>query len=262
MSEWHELADLNLIAVIKSRMQAIPNASFAERDGIASFSIGRPYLDGHLNGIFSCATNAAPQRILELGDHFTKSHGFDFIYWIRDHADRDLEMALRGRGLLPKREPGSAGMIIDHSIILPKLSIDYSVSRVSTQNDVDDFARVVATSFSYPVEIAKLAIGPQAQLTKQNVHAFLVRSNGAAVAGGMVIVEHDVAGLYYIATVPEARGRGLGELCTALACNAGIELSARAVILQASLLGERLYQRLGFRTITHYRWYGRAQLPV
>ena len=59
----------------------------------------------------------------------------------------------------------------------------------------------------------------------------------------------------WVVTLPEARGRGLGEACTRLAGNRAFELGARCMILQASSHGEPTYLRMGYREITRYRWY-------
>lgn len=75
------------------------------------------------------------------------------------------------------------------------------------------------------------------------------------MAAGVTIHEQGVAGIYYMGVIPQARGRGLGGLCTRIATNAGFDLGAQIVILEASSSGELLYKRLGFNTITHYRWY-------
>ena len=76
-----------------------------------------------------------------------------------------------------------------------------------------------------------------------------------AVAAAIAILSHGIAGLYWVAALPEARGRGLGEACTRLAGNRAFELGARCVILQASAQGEPIYLRMGYREITRYRWF-------
>jgi ribosomal protein S18 acetylase RimI-like enzyme len=69
----------------------------------------------------------------------------------------------------------------------------------------------------------------------------------------MTIVSHGVAGIYWVGTVDDARGRGLGWTVTATAVNAGFDLGAESASLQASSMGESLYRRMGFETIFNYR---------
>lgn len=153
------------------------------------------------------------------------------------------------------RKPGAAGMVIEERLSLPNIPSDLQISKVSTLQDTEDFNHVIAHAFQIPLQISQSAIGRFDQLTKPNITACIIKSNGTALAAGMIILEHDIAGIYYVGTIPQARGRGLGELCTRILTNAGFDLGARAVILQASIMGEPLYERIGYKTITHYRWY-------
>ncbi len=75
------------------------------------------------------------------------------------------------------------------------------------------------------------------------------------VASALALRAGEVAGLYYVGTVPEARGRRLGELCTRAATNAGFDMGARTVVLQASIMGEPLYRKMGYELLRYYRWY-------
>ena len=63
-----------------------------------------------------------------------------------------------------------------------------------------------------------------------------------------------MAGIQLVGTIPDARGRGLGELCTRWAVGVGFDLGASAVVLEASEAGEPLYLRLGFVEVSRYRW--------
>ncbi len=74
-------------------------------------------------------------------------------------------------------------------------------------------------------------------------------------AAAIAILSDGIAGLCWVVTVPEARGKGLGEACTRLAGNRAFELGARCVTPQASPQGEPIYLRMGYREITRYRWY-------
>ena len=57
---------------------------------------------------------------------------------------------------------------------------------------------------------------------------------------------------YLVGTIGAARGRGLAELCTRAAGNAGFDLGGRIAALQASPMGEPIYRRMGYVEITRY----------
>jgi ribosomal protein S18 acetylase RimI-like enzyme len=89
-------------------------------------------------------------------------------------------------------------------------------------------------------------------LRAPHIAAFLALVLGEPAAGAMVVVTHGVAGIYWVGTTPSARGRGLAELCTRVATNRGFDLGARMAALQASTMGEPIYARMGYATVTHY----------
>jgi predicted GNAT family acetyltransferase len=69
---------------------------------------------------------------------------------------------------------------------------------------------------------------------------------------------HGIAGVYWVATLPDARKQGYAERITRFVCHHAFAAGARAVILQASRGGETIYRRIGFEEITRYRTYRRA----
>jgi GNAT superfamily N-acetyltransferase len=91
------------------------------------------------------------------------------------------------------------------------------------------------------------------------LYAVLVRQGGRAVAGGVSFETGDTAGLYLVATHPEARRQGLASLVMQ-----GLHADARArgcavAVLQASAQGHGLYQRLGYRDLGAWTsWVRRA----
>jgi GNAT superfamily N-acetyltransferase len=96
-------------------------------------------------------------------------------------------------------------------------------------------------------------------LPSPQLHAVLVREGGKALAGGVSFERGDTAGIYLVATHPEARRRGLGALVMQ-----GLHADAYArgcslAVLQASPMGHGLYRELGYRELGAWRsWVRRA----
>ncbi|HXQ37494.1 MAG TPA: hypothetical protein VN843_26015, partial [Anaerolineales bacterium] len=66
-----------------------------------------------------------------------------------------------------------------------------------------------------------------------------------------------VAGIYNVTCIPEARGQGIGAAVTLASLLNGRELGYRVGILQASSMGRKVYQRLGFQDfgkLSVYLW--------
>jgi ribosomal protein S18 acetylase RimI-like enzyme len=79
--------------------------------------------------------------------------------------------------------------------------------------------------------------------------------DGAPVAAAALFVGAGVAGIYNVATVPEARGRGIGRAVTAAALAEAVARGHRTAVLGASELGYPVYRRLGFRDVSRLRSY-------
>ncbi|HEY5118019.1 MAG TPA: GNAT family N-acetyltransferase [Anaerolineales bacterium] len=85
---------------------------------------------------------------------------------------------------------------------------------------------------------------------------FLGRYEGRPAASSASFLSDGVAGIYFVATLPEFRRKGLGRSITLAPLRKAREAGARGAILQASALGEPLYRRLGFQrysTMGQYR---------
>lgn len=67
----------------------------------------------------------------------------------------------------------------------------------------------------------------------------------------------EVAGIYHVATLSSARGRGFGSALTHAALLHAVERGAREAALQSSELGLSVYRSLGFRehcALSMYDW--------
>jgi ribosomal protein S18 acetylase RimI-like enzyme len=75
--------------------------------------------------------------------------------------------------------------------------------------------------------------------------------DGLPVATAATVVSHGVIGVYNVATLPDERGKGYAEAITRHAiAEASRQSGFTRVILQATVQGERLYKRLGFREVS------------
>jgi ribosomal protein S18 acetylase RimI-like enzyme len=73
-----------------------------------------------------------------------------------------------------------------------------------------------------------------------------------------------VAGIYSMGVAPRVRGRGIATELTRAACRLAIEHGCRHAVLNATDDGERVYRRVGFRSLGWGQtwWYSRSPPPT
>jgi GNAT superfamily N-acetyltransferase len=81
------------------------------------------------------------------------------------------------------------------------------------------------------------------------LHIWVGYAGERPVTTGMAYVDERVTGVYVIATLEEARGRGYGAAITAQCMAVD---PAKPAVLQASDLGQPVYRRLGFVEVARY----------
>jgi len=77
--------------------------------------------------------------------------------------------------------------------------------------------------------------------------------DGRAVATTSMLLTPPVAGIYFVCTRPEHRGRGYGAAITHHAMSGAATAGASYAVLGSSPMGQRIYEQLGFRTVFSYR---------
>jgi ribosomal protein S18 acetylase RimI-like enzyme len=133
------------------------------------------------------------------------------------------------------------------------------IRRVDSSAMLREWAEVFVTGYEFPLSFAAPLFdlyddlhGPDSPL--QSYFAYL---DGAPVATSSILYAEGVAGIYDVATLPSARGRGLGAAVTLAPLRDASERGYRVGVLQSSVTGLSVYERIGFRTvcrIPYFTW--------
>jgi len=135
-----------------------------------------------------------------------------------------------------------------------RTSPDVTVEEV-TSATLADWSRVVAVSFGCPEEYVE---GPASYDRdvglpgETALRRFLLRIEGEPVASSALLpgpAASGLAGIFCVGTLEHMRGRGLGTIVTQTAMNAARDAGTHVAVLQASEMGRRVYERLGFDTV-------------
>jgi GNAT superfamily N-acetyltransferase len=188
-----------------------------------------------------------------------KARAVPMIWWVGPSTrPEDLGARLKAHDL--SYDGGTPGMAVDiDKLGLAKAAIpSLDITRVTTENDVADWALVAARGFGMPevVTPALIEMGSRHCLRGDSPWAYyLGRLDGRPVATSMMYPYAGVAGVYCVATVPEERRRGIGAELTRLALQRAGEQGYHVGILQASGMGFPVYRHMGFTTVLTFNLY-------
>jgi GNAT superfamily N-acetyltransferase len=196
-----------------------------------------------------------PAEFLAGAGAFFGALGRGYAVWVRGEvaADRDLADAARSAGLAQVFEMPE--MVLSRRPAERPPPPGVELRRVVSREDAADYWRVAKAAYAsigFPPEIFSF-YDDHRGFGSENVAAFLARLDDRPVGIAMTIVSHGVAGIYWVGSLAEARGRGLGRAITAAATDAGFDLGAELASLQASPMGAPLYRAMGYETIYDYR---------
>ena len=171
-----------------------------------------------------------------------------FIVLVRRPDDEDIERAALAEGF--RAAWTELPMALTAAPPEREIPSDIEVRVVADERAVVDYGRVVAVANDDPGERERAPLlFHDNTILAPHITAFVAYMGAEPVACAMTLVSHRVAGVYYVATVPHARRRGLGDALTRIAARAGFEMGAAAAWLGASEMGAGVYRRIGFEPL-------------
>jgi ribosomal protein S18 acetylase RimI-like enzyme len=189
--------------------------------------------------------------------YFSTHHAQNFTWWFSPE--------LPAQTWKPLLE--SFGLCFDDSI--PGMAVELSAIKHKQKSLADFKLQIVEDEDTLKVWVKTFVEGYRLPSTEtpglyQLLHGmgldlplryYLGYWQGKPVASSSLFLIDDTAGVYYVATIPQARGHGFGTALTLAPLLDAKNLGSQVGILQSSDAGFPIYQRLGFRQVCSMEYF-------
>lgn len=227
-----------------------------EEDGLLFVSFGIPVV--LLNAVFLTAPPAGAagaDALVERARSFFGRRELPFLLRMPEAVAAAVQRAARRAGMV-ELDPLPGMMLDAMPPAFPPRPGGLVVRPAQPgEQSMDDYRRVLSDGFDVPPGLAQIfAAGPA--VAAGRIRPVVGYVGDDPVGCSAMLLTGSVAGIYNVAVVPEQRGRGFGAALTWAAVAAGREAGAGVAVLQSTPLGEPVYSRMGFRTVTRYHQFG------
>jgi GNAT superfamily N-acetyltransferase len=263
-----DLSTPALVAAIKANLFEYyeylgrsPQAELHDSPSMTWLLTGIPH--SFLNGVLR--TQLTPDNVDEVIEetlaHFKAKSATMFSWWAEPGTQpTNLGQYLVAHGLT--YTDGGPGMAVDLLALNEDVTAPsgLTIEHVGDAGTLEKWVHAATMGFGLPDTSESacfdLFLGLGFDLPLRNYLGLL---NGGPVATAQLFLAAGVAGIYWVATVSEARRRGVGAAMTLAPLCEARAMGYRIGILQASPMGLEVYRRLGFQEyckMGHYVWVG------
>jgi GNAT superfamily N-acetyltransferase len=171
----------------------------------------------------------------------------------------EIKKHLEAHGLT-FRESFAAEMAVDLMTLkkTPSLPAGLRIVPVAGGETLKKWIHIASIGFKVPLEVEEIWYEFFAEAACAHpFRTYLALLNEEPVATSQLFTSAGVAGIYNVTCIPEARGQGIGAAITLAPLLEAREMGYQIGILQASSMGYKVYQRLGFHDfgkLSVYLW--------
>lgn len=248
------LIDANLVESVREFARWQKGGEIVERDGVLLVA-GTTRFPVVSNAALRLDPHVEPEWMLETIFHYFRDRRRGFTIWIRPDVDEDVEAAALAAGF--REVSTSPWMVLETPIPEDGASSGLEIREVKDEAGVLDARNINREAYAaleMPSSEVDAVYGTPRRVLSPSCKTYVGYENGKPVSTAMLLMTHGVAGVYWVGTVAAARGKGYAAAMTRAVSNRGFESGARVVTLQASVMGESIYKRLGYRTVGTQKW--------
>jgi GNAT superfamily N-acetyltransferase len=228
-------------------------ADVCELDGISIASLGASFQMFNAAFLNSFVEDEADleRRIALAAVHFAK-RDMDWAFWMCDaFLDRRLQrkaprvFSRMGLTLSSELPAMAAETLLKHTRRPPEIEIHPVCDERSRQA----FCDIGAVCFHVPIKWFEEVFDHRMNERPEFV-SWLAWLDGEPVATAATVIAADAIGIYNVGTLPDHRGRGIGESLVRFAIDhAARESGIARTVLQSTSYGYSLYRRMGYRVV-------------
>lgn len=175
------------------------------------------------------------------------------FWWVGSETQpRDLGTHLESFGFV--HIGGAPGMALDLSSLpqgIPRPT-GFTYEVVEDEGQLQTWAHIAAKGAEYPLPVQEALVELERDVGLRpavRARRYIGHRDGVPVATSELVLHSGVAGVYAVATLPEARRRGIGAAMTCIPLLHARAEGYRVGTLQSSEMGHSLYRRLGFTEV-------------
>ncbi|NPD87921.1 MAG: GNAT family N-acetyltransferase [Asgard group archaeon] len=179
------------------------------------------------------------------------------LWWIGPNSTpKNLDTFLEKREFRKVDEPPGMYMDLNNLDLSSLNSSNLRIELVKNLKQIEDWVNVFSAGMGTPENRREHLLKSQTILKeKEDYIGFIGYSNDEPVTISALILDDNVAGVYFVITKTEQRGKGFGTLITLAALKEARDQGYHQAILQSSAMGYNIYKRIGFEEYCKFKWY-------
>jgi GNAT superfamily N-acetyltransferase len=208
-----------------------------ERDGLTAGIVPSTPNRSVFNSVIYRSPSDITGALDELAWAYDEGGVRAWTVWVPER-DREVAALLGRQGHSLDADPAAMVLELERfdGEVSPEVEIDLDP-------DVSDIARINDEAYGYGGDFVR-ALG---ELPKGAANLYTALLDGAPAAGLLTVDHEQDCWVTFVATYPEARGRGLASALMTKALLDARDRGCTTTSLQATKMGQPVYERLGYR---------------
>jgi GNAT superfamily N-acetyltransferase len=228
----------NMAGVFSALARSAGGGFALELDGVTAAVVPACPDRSVVNCVMYTDAAALGAALPRLADEYERAGVRAWTVWVPDH-DRQTQELLERSGHVLDAQPTAMVRSLADLELPPPAGLDLA------EADMVEAARINDSAYGLPGDFERAF----AEMPSEPAHLYVARADGVPACTVLTYEADGECGVYLVATLPDARGRGLATALMAHALAAARERGCTTTSLQATARGRPVYERLGYRSI-------------